>query len=134
MEITMARYDRKIIEEISLKLATGLKDTITGVYAKYPDGTLAATYPFIVITRLNANDINRFIRHLDLLINIVSDDPSGAEALDISERIGDLLEDWYKTTRLDIMGEPTLNNVEDSDDRDTRVSAQLDFQMDYLEQ
>ena len=130
----MARYDRRIIEEISLKLTTGLDGTITGVYAKYPDGTFAATYPFIVITRLNANDINRFIRHLDLLINIVSDDPSGAEALDISERIGDLLEDWYKTTRLDIMGEPTLNNVEDADDRDTRVSAQLDFQMDYLEQ
>ena len=130
----MARYDRRIIEEISLKLAEGLQDTITGVYAKYPDGMLAATYPFIVITRLNANDINRFIRHLDLLINIVSDDPSGAEVLDISERIGDLLEDWYKTTRLDIMGEPTLNNVEDADDRDTRVSAQLDFQMDYLEQ
>lgn len=130
----MARYDRKIIEEISLTLAEGLSDTITGVYAKYPDGTLAQTYPFIVITRLNANDINRFIRHLDLLINIVSDDPSGAEALDISEKIGDLLEDWYRTTRLDIMGEPTLNNVEDADDRDTRVSAQLDFQMDYLEQ
>lgn len=130
----MARYDRRIIEEISLTLAQGLDGTITGVYAKYPDGTLAATYPFIVITRLNANDINRFIRHLDLLINIVSDDPSGAEALDISERIGDLLEDWYRTTRLDIMGEPTLNNVEDADDRDTRVSAQLDFQMDYLEQ
>lgn len=130
----MARYDRKIIEEISLKLAAGLEDTITGVYAKYPDGTLAATYPFIVINRLNANDINRFIRHLDLLINIVSDDPSGAEALDISEKIGDLLEDWYRNTRLDIMGEPTLNNVEDADDRDTRVSAQLDFQMDYLEQ
>lgn len=130
----MARYDRRIIEEISLTLAQGLQDDITGVYAKYPDGTLAATYPFIVITRLNANDINRFIRHLDLLINIVSDDPSGAEALDISEKIGDLLEDWYRTTRLDIMGEPTLNNVEDADDRDTRVSAQLDFQMDYLEQ
>ena len=130
----MARYDRKIIEEISLKLAAGLDDTITGVYAKYPDGMLASSYPFIVITRLNANDINRFIRHLDLLINIVSDDPSGAEALDISEKIGDILEDWYRNTRLDIMGEPTLNNVEDSDDRDTRVSAQLDFQMDYLEQ
>lgn len=130
----MARYDRRIIEEISVTLAQGLDGVITGVYAKYPDGTLAATYPFIVITRLNANDINRFIRHLDLLINIVSDDPSGAEALDISEKIGDLLEDWYKTTRLDIMGEPTLNNVEDADDRDTRVSAQLDFQMDYLEQ
>lgn len=134
MEIAMARYDRKIIEEISLTLAEGLKDTITGVYAKYPDGTLAHEYPFIVINRLNANDINRFIRHLDLLINIVSDDPSGAEALDISEKIGDLLEDWYRNTRLDIMGEPTLNNVEDTDDRDTRVSAQLDFQMDYLEQ
>lgn len=130
----MARYDRKIIEEISLTLAEGLQDDITGVYAKYPDGMLAGQYPFIVITRLNANDINRFIRHLDLLINIVSDDPSGAEALDISEKIGDLLEDWYRNTRLDIMGEPTLNNVEDSDDRDTRVSAQLDFQMDYLEQ
>lgn len=130
----MARYDRKIIEEISVTLAEGLQDDITGVYAKYPDGTLAKTYPFIVINRLNANDINRFIRHLDLLINIVSDDPSGAEALDISEKIGDLLEDWYRNTRLDIMGEPTLNNVEDSDDRDTRVSAQLDFQMDYLEQ
>lgn len=130
----MARYDRKIIEEISLTLAEGLQDTITGVYAKYPDGLLASQYPFIVINRLNANDINRFIRHLDLLINIVSDDPSGAEALDISEKIGDLLEDWYRNTRLDIMGEPTLNNVEDSDDRDTRVSAQLDFQMDYLEQ
>ena len=130
----MARYDRKIIEEISLTLAEGLQGDITGVYAKYPDGMLAATYPFIVITRLNANDINRFIRHLDLLINIVSDDPSGAEALDISEKIGDLLEDWYRNTRLDIMGEPTLNNVEDADDRDTRVSAQLDFQMDYLEQ
>lgn len=130
----MARYDRKIIEEISVTLAEGLQGTITGVYAKYPDELLAKTYPFIVITRLNANDINRFIRHLDLLINIVSDDPSGAEALDISEEIGDLLEDWYKTTRLDIMGEPTLNNVEDADDRDTRVSAQLDFQMDYLEQ
>lgn len=130
----MARYDRKIIEEISVTLAEGLQDDITGVYAKHPDGTLASQYPFIVINRLNANDINRFIRHLDLLINIVSDDPSGAEALDISEKIGDLLEDWYRNTRLDIMGEPTLNNVEDSDDRDTRVSAQLDFQMDYLEQ
>ena len=130
----MARYDRKIIEEISLNLAEGLQDDITGVYAKYPDGMFASQYPFIVINRLNANDINRFIRHLDLLINIVSDDPSGAEALDISEKIGDLLEDWYRNTRLDIMGEPTLNNVEDSDDRDTRVSAQLDFQMDYLEQ
>ena len=130
----MARYDRRIIEEISLTLAEGLDDIITGVYAKYPDGMLASQYPFIVVIRLNANDINRFIRHLDLLINIVSDDPSGAEALDISEKIGDLLEDWYRNTRLDIMGEPTLNNVEDSDDRDTRVSAQLDFQMDYLEQ
>lgn len=130
----MARYDRKIIEEISTALTEGLDGEINGVYAKYPDGTLAATYPFIVITRLNANDINRFIRHLDLLINIVSEDPSGAEALDISEKIGDLLENWYRNTRLDIMGEPTLNNVEDADDRDTRVSAQLDFQMDYLEQ
>ena len=30
----MARYDRKIIEEISLKLAEGLQDDITGEYAK----------------------------------------------------------------------------------------------------
>lgn len=130
----MARYDRRIIEEISLKLAEGLQDDITGVYAKYPDGTPASQYPFIVITRLNANDINRFIRHLDLLINIISGNPNGAETLDISETIGDILEDWYRNTRLDIMGEPTLNNVEDSDDRDTRANAQLDFQIDYLEQ
>lgn len=129
----MARYDKKIITEVSQTLSDKLGDSVTGVYAKYPAIIDTNDYPFIVINRLNANDISRFIRHLDLLIDIVSSDPTGEEALEISETIGDILDEWYADTRLDIMGAPTLNNVEDNDDKDARVSAQLDFQLDYLE-
>ncbi len=126
----MTTSDKAIISELAQYLANGLDGVVAGVFTKTP--AASEPRPYLVIKRMNATDLSTFFKHLDLLLEFVTDDPAYLEQVGASEKVGEVVDEWFDSTKLDICSAPLLNSANDSDDVDAEANVALDFQLDYL--
>lgn len=126
----MASLDKRIILDLMKWLAANTP--VASVRDRMPHIVTDDQYPFITVNRLNASDTTNVIRHLDITINIITDNSSEDEVLELGDTLTDTLDEWYQQCDWNIMGSPLLNNVTDDSGKDGRIKATYDYQLDYI--